>query len=96
MPSLRFIFGVVNVFRYGTGVGGAITSTLAAATEMAKVCEVEPVALVPVTVKTILPDVEVGVPVIRPDTELKLNPGIVPMLGLTEYEATVPPEEVRL
>ena len=57
-PSLRVIFGELVERRNGAGAGGrtgvgatvAVEFTTAALTEIVKVCELEPVALVPVTV----------------------------------------------
>jgi hypothetical protein len=50
LPSLRFNFGFVKVFKYGIGVGATSTTAGVAVDETVKVCEYEPVALVPVTV----------------------------------------------
>ena len=57
-PSLRVIFGELVERRNGAGAGGrtgagatvVVELTIAALTEIVKVCELEPVAFVPVIV----------------------------------------------
>ena len=83
-PSFRFNLVVVRVLKNATGVEGIMAAATAALIDIVKVREEEPVAFVPVTIKTTFPEVAVGVPVIRPVVVLKARPGEVLMLGLIE------------
>jgi len=82
LPSLRFNFGVVKVFKYGTGVGATDSTTGAGAdTVIAKVRVAELVAFVAVTVYESDVAAVVGVPEIKPVLVLNTSPGVFEIAG---------------
>jgi len=80
LPSLRFNFGVVKVFKYGTGTG-ATYSGVGAVTVIAKVRVAELVAFVAVTVYVNDVAAVVGVPEIKPVLVLNVSPGVFEIAG---------------
>jgi hypothetical protein len=83
-------FGVVKVFKYGTGTGatysgvGATYSGVGAITVIAKVLVAELVAFVAVTVYINDVAAVVGVPEIKPVLVLNTSPGVFEIVGEIE------------